>query len=101
MSLGCDVVVFDTDADAECEMFFSDDCSLLRSANALANVAGTTVGEKLARVVGFGASRESGGFELGFNIGGDKGNGVREEKVCFPIGDVTVEGGEIGKEFCR
>ena len=63
------------------------------------------MGEKLVRVVGFGALSESGGFVLGFNIGGDNGRGVRLGKFCFPgpavkyilpIGDVMVEGGEIG-----
>lgn len=38
------------------------------------------------------ASRDCGGFELGFKMGGDRGNGVSDEKFCFPIGDVTVEG---------
>lgn len=83
------------EADAECDVNLSVDCILW------AKPAGATVGEKLARVVGFGASRDSGGFELGFKIGGDKGSGVRDAKFCFPIGDVTVEGGEMGKEFCR
>jgi hypothetical protein len=35
------------------------------------------VGEKLVRVVGFGASRDSGGFVLGLSIGGESGSGVR------------------------
>jgi hypothetical protein len=63
------------------------------------------VGEKLVRVVGFGALSESGGFVFGLNIGGDKGSGVRLGRWGFPgpavkyilfIGDVTVEGGESG-----
>jgi hypothetical protein len=63
------------------------------------------VGEKLLRVVGFGAFRECGGFVLGLSIGGDSGRGTRFGRCCFagpdemymfPIGDVTVEGGESG-----
>jgi hypothetical protein len=72
---------------------------LLRSANESVNSAGTAVGEKFARVVGLGASRDNGGLELGFRIGGDSGNGVSDVKFCLPIGEVTVEGGEIGKEL--
>lgn len=95
MSFGCDGPGRDVEADAECETV------LLRSANDWPKPTGALVGEKLARVVGFGASRDCGGFELGFKIGGDRGSGVSDEKLCFPIGDVTVEGGEIGKELCR
>jgi hypothetical protein len=65
-----------------------------------ANSAGGAVGEKFARVVGFGASRDLGGFVLGFRIGGDSDSGVSNEKVCLPIGDVTVEGGDNGRECC-
>jgi hypothetical protein len=63
------------------------------------------VGEKLERVVGFGALRDSGGFVLGLSIGGESGRGVRLGRYCFvgpdvtyilPIGDVTVEGGDNG-----
>lgn len=35
------------------------------------------VGEKLFRVVGFGAFNDSGGLELGLSIGGDSGRGIR------------------------
>jgi hypothetical protein len=63
------------------------------------------VGEKLLRVVGFGAFRESGGLVLGLSIGGESGRGMRFGRCCFvgpdetymfPIGDVTVDGGESG-----
>jgi hypothetical protein len=63
------------------------------------------VGEKLIRVVGFGALRDSGGFLLGLSIGGDNANGVKLENGCLagpevmyvlPNGDVTVDGGERG-----
>jgi hypothetical protein len=64
------------------------------------------VGEKLVRVVGFGAFRDRGGFVLGFNIGGDSGSGIKLGKDCFlspevtyillPIGHVAVFGGESG-----
>lgn len=73
---------------------------LVRSANESANPSGATLGEKFARVVGLGASRDNGGLELGFRIGGDNGNGVRDVKFCLPIGEVTVDGGEIGKVLC-
>lgn len=73
---------------------------LVRSTNELAKSAGAAVGEKFARVVGLGASRDSGGLELGFNIGGDNGNGVSDAKFCLPTGEVMVEGGDIGKELC-
>ena len=36
---------------------------------------------------------------LGLRIGGESGKGVSEEKTCLPIGEVTVEGGESGREF--
>lgn len=59
----------------------------------------------MVRVVGFGGSRESGGFVLGLSVGGDKGKGVNVEKPCLlcgeirlPYGEVTVDGGEIGIE---
>jgi hypothetical protein len=95
LSFGCDGPESDIETDAECET------ALLRSANDWPKPTGALVGEKLARVVGFGASRDCGGFELGLRMGGDRGNGVNDVKFCFPIGDVTVEGGEIGKELCR
>ena len=96
LSFGFEGPGIDTDADTECEIGFSVDCT---SANELANSAEGAVGEKFARVVGFGASRDSGGFVLGFRIGGDKGSGVSDERFCLLMGDVTVDGGEIGKEF--
>lgn len=74
---------------------------LLRPSNESANPAGAAPGEKFARVVGLGASRDIGGLELGFRIGGDNGNGVSDVKFCLLIGEVTVEGGEIGKVLCR
>ena len=43
------------------------------------------VGEKLVRVVGFGALSDSGGFVLGLSTGGDSGRGVRLGKCCFPV----------------
>lgn len=73
---------------------------MLCSANESANSAGAAVGEKFARVVGLGASRDNGGLVLGFRIGGENGSGVSDVKFCLPSGEVTVEGGEIGKEFC-
>jgi hypothetical protein len=63
------------------------------------------VGEKLVRVVGFGAFKDSGGFVLGLSIGGESGRGVRLERYCFagpdvmyrlPIGNVAVVGGDNG-----
>lgn len=73
---------------------------LLRCAKGLTNPAGTAIGEKFARVVGLGALRDMGGLELGFKIGGDNGNGVSDVKFCLPIGEVTVECGDVGKTFC-
>lgn len=35
------------------------------------------MGEKLERVVGFGASNECGGLLLGFRTGGERGSGMR------------------------
>jgi hypothetical protein len=69
------------------------------------NSCAEVVGEKLLRVVGFGAFRDSGGLVLGLSIGGESGRGVRYGRCCltapdetymFPIGDVTVDGGESG-----
>jgi hypothetical protein len=66
-----------------------------------------TVGEKFVRVVGFGASSDSGGLVLGFSIGGESGSGVRCGRCCFggpdvtyilPFGDIMVEGGDNGIE---
>lgn len=63
------------------------------------------MGEKLVRVVGFGAFKESGGLVLGFSTGGDNGRGVKLGNCCFPrpeviyilpIGDVIVDGGDSG-----
>ena len=73
---------------------------LLSSANESANPSGAALGEKFTRVVGLGASRDNGGLELGFRIGGDNGNGVRDVKFCLPMVEVTVDGGEIGKALC-
>lgn len=101
LSVGFDGLEVDIDADAECEIGFTDDCDLLRSANDVANSAEGTVGEKFARVVGFGASRDMGGFVLGFRIGGDSGSGISDEKFGLLIGDVIVEGGEIGMDPCE
>lgn len=99
-SFGCEGPGTDIDADAECEIGFTVDCDLLRLANESANSIEGAVGEKFARVVGFGASRDIGGFVLGLKIGGDNGRGVSEEKVCLPMGEATVEGGERGNELC-
>ena len=98
-SLGCEGPGTDIDSEAECEIGFMVVCEL-RLAKVPAKSAGGTVGEKLARVVGLGASRDMGGFVLGFSIGGERGSGVSDEKFCFPIGDVTVEGGDKGKDLC-
>lgn len=63
------------------------------------------VGEKLFRVVGFGAFSESGGLVLGFKIGGESGRGIRFGKCCFvgpavvyilPICQVALVGGDSG-----
>ena len=99
MSFGCEGPATDIDADAECEMGFLADCEL-RPKKTPVNSGGGAVGEKLARVVGLGASRDIGGFVLGLRIGGDRASGVSDEKFGFPIGDVTVEGGDKGKEPC-
>lgn len=63
-------------------------------------------GEKLFRVVGFGALSDIGGFVLGLSIGGDSGRGTRLGRCCFggpavaymfPIGQVAVVGGDSGR----
>jgi hypothetical protein len=41
------------------------------------NSCAEVVGEKLLRVVGFGAFKDSGGLVLGLSIGGESGRGVR------------------------
>jgi hypothetical protein len=60
---------------------------------------GGAAGEKFVRVVGFGALRDIGGFELGLSVMGESGRGVSEEKGCLPRGDVAVTGGERGIEL--
>lgn len=89
----------DIDADAECETGFRVDCDVSRLRKVPANSTENAVGEKFARVVGLGASRDIGGFVLGFRIGGDSGKGVSDKKFCLPNGEVTVDGGESGIEF--
>lgn len=71
--------------------------------NAEGKSAGGEVGEKLVRVVGFGASRDVGGFVLGLNVRGESGRGIKDGSSCLvcgkirlPYGEVTVDGGEIG-----
>lgn len=73
--------------------------------NAAGKSGGGKVGEKLVRVVGFGALRDHGGPVLGLRVGGDSGRGVNDGRPCLPCGDtrlpygeVTVDGGEIGIE---
>jgi hypothetical protein len=63
------------------------------------------MGEKFLRVVGFGGFRDSGGFVLGFSVGGDSGRGVNEGRACFPLDDallahipLAVHGGERGND---
>lgn len=99
MSLGCESSETAIDEVAECEIGFTVEFDLLRLVHEPANSAGGDAGEKFARVVGFGASRDVGGFVLGLKTIGDNGRGVSDEKTCLPIGDVTVEGGESGKKL--
>jgi hypothetical protein len=60
---------------------------------------GGAAGEQFVRVVGFGALRDIGGFELGLSVTGESGRGVSDEKGCFPRGDVAVAGGDRGIEL--
>lgn len=97
-----------SDAEVECDarrsILLLRGCVYTETGKSVGKSCGD-VGEKLVRVVGFGALRDSGGFLLGLSIGGDNGNGVRLEKDCFPgpdvaymfpDGEVTVDGGENG-----
>ena len=72
---------------------------------ALGKSPGGVVGEKLVRVVGFGALSDVGGFVLGLRVMGESGSGIRDGRSDLlygerrlPYGEVTVEGGEIGME---
>ena len=65
------------------------------------NISDAGPGEKLSCVVGFGALRESGGWLLGFRIGGERGRGVSVRSECLLRGDMIVGGGESGHVLFR
>ena len=90
----------DTDCECECRgLKVEVDVDALSLKKAEVKSLGGAAGEKFVRVVGFGALRDIGGFELGLSVTGESGSGVSDEKGCLPRGDVAVTGGERGIEL--
>ena len=90
----------DTDCECECRgLKYEFGAAELSLEKAETKSLGGAAGEKFVRVVGFGAFRDMGGFELGLSVTGESGRGVSDEKGCLPRGDVAVTGGERGIEL--